>query len=56
MVSQVLRQLGKGMNVAAIVREWRGSISKEAISEAVELANRAFADHAPQYALEPSSK
>lgn len=56
MVSQVLRQLGKGMNLEAILREWRGSISKEAIAEAIELANRAFVDHAPQYALETSSK
>jgi uncharacterized protein (DUF433 family) len=56
MVAQVLRQLGKGMSVPTIIHEWRGSISKEAITEAIELASRAFVDHAPHYALETSPK
>jgi len=46
MVSQVLRQLGKGMSAEEIVREWRGSVTREAIPEALELANRAFVEHA----------
>lgn len=56
MVSQVLRQLGKGMNAEEIAREWRGSVTREAIAEAVELANRAFVEHAPEYALESVPK
>ncbi len=56
MVSQVLRQLGKGMSAEEIVLEWRGSVTWEAIAEAGELANRAFAEHAPEYALESVPK
>ena len=33
MVSQVLQQLGKGLSAEKIVREWRGSVSREAIAE-----------------------
>jgi len=35
MVSQVLEQVASGMVWDAIIEEWRGSISKEAIAEAV---------------------
>jgi uncharacterized protein (DUF433 family) len=44
MVEQVLRQVAKGMTWNAIVREWGGHVSQEAISEAVELARRAFVE------------
>jgi uncharacterized protein (DUF433 family) len=50
MVAQVLRQVAKGMSWDAITAEWRGSITKEAIAEAVELAQRTFEDHAVEYA------
>jgi uncharacterized protein (DUF433 family) len=40
MVSQVLRQIAKGMTADAIMREWRGKVSREAIAEAVEVADR----------------
>src|SRR5437879_10090971 len=50
MVAQVLKQVAKGMSWDAITAEWRGSVSKEAIAEAMELAERAFEDHAAEYA------
>jgi uncharacterized protein (DUF433 family) len=40
MVAQVLKQVAKGLPWDAITAEWRGTISKEAIAEAVELAQR----------------
>ena len=53
MVSQVLEQVTMGMAWEAIVDEWRGKVSLEAISEAVSLASKAFADHIQDYAIEP---
>ena len=53
MVSQVLRQVAKGMSWDAISAEWRGTVTSEAIAEAVELAQRTFEDHAAEYAQEP---
>ncbi len=53
MVAQVLRQVAKGMSWEAITAEWRGTVTSDAISEAVELAQRTFEDHATEYALEP---
>ena len=47
MVSQVLRQLGKGLSAEKIVREWPGGVTKEAITEAIALAAQAFVEHAP---------
>lgn len=52
MVSQVLKQVAKGISWDAIAVEWRGSITREAISEAVELAQRSFEEHAAEYAQE----
>jgi len=52
MVAQVLNQVAKGMPWDEITLEWRGSVSKEAIAEAVQLAQRAFEDHAADYAQE----
>ena len=42
LVSDVLEQVASGMDWKAIIDEWRGSISIEAISEAVKLAKEAF--------------
>lgn len=50
MVAQVLRQVAKGMPWDAITDEWRGVVTREAIAEAVELAQRTFEDHAADYA------
>ena len=53
MVSQVLEQVASGMAWEAITQEWRGSITKEAIAEAVRLASQAFIEHTDEYVLEP---
>jgi len=42
LVAQVLRQVEKGMSWDAIVADWRGSVSREAIAEAIKLAAKAF--------------
>ena len=55
MVAQVLEQVASGMAWEAIVEEWRGSISTEAIAEAVRLAMQAFVDHADEYMVELTS-
>ena len=55
MVAQVLKQVGKGIAWDKIIAEWRGTVSKEAIAEAIELAQRSFEDHAAEYAQEPLS-
>jgi uncharacterized protein (DUF433 family) len=52
MVSQVLEQVASGMAWETIVEEWRGSISKDAVAEAVRLASQAFFEHADQYSME----
>lgn len=52
MVTQVLRQVAKGMSWDAIEAEWRGTVSRDAIAEAVELALRAFEQHAAEDAPE----
>lgn len=54
MVSQVLEQLASGMAWEAIMEEWRGSVTKEAIAEAVRLAGQALLEHADEYAAEPT--
>ncbi len=53
MVAQVLKQVAKGMPWDAITAEWRSTVTKEAIAEAVELAQRTFEDHATEYAQGP---
>ena len=53
MVAQVLKQVAAGMPWGTIVAEWRGEVTEDAIAEAIELAQRAFEDHAVEYALEP---
>jgi uncharacterized protein (DUF433 family) len=55
MVAQVLEQVASGMAWETIVEEWRGSISTEAIAEAVRLAMQAFIDHADEYMIELTS-
>jgi uncharacterized protein (DUF433 family) len=55
MVKQVLEQVASGMAWEAIVEAWRGSVSKDAIAEAVRLAMQAFIDHAEGYRVELTS-
>jgi uncharacterized protein (DUF433 family) len=52
MVVQVLGQVAEGMSWDKITAEWRGSVSKEAIVEALELAQQIFQDHATEYGRE----
>ncbi len=52
MVSQVLEQVASGMVWEAIVEEWHGSVSKDAIAEAVHFASQAFIENADKYLLE----
>lgn len=52
MVWQVLDQLANGMSWDTIVEEWRGSVTKEAIAEAIRLSGKAFIEHAQEYRLE----
>jgi uncharacterized protein (DUF433 family) len=55
LVADVLEQLAGGMAWDAIVEEWRGGISREAIAEAVRLASEAFAERAGHLAFDPAS-
>ena len=52
MATQVLRQVANGMPWDNIIAEWQGKITREAIAEAVQLAQRTFEDHAAQYSKE----
>ena len=45
LVSDVLEQVANGMAWEAIIEEWRGAITKEAIAEAVRLAREALVTH-----------
>ncbi|MEW5988526.1 MAG: DUF433 domain-containing protein, partial [Chloroflexota bacterium] len=50
--ADVLDQVARGMIWESIIRQWRGSIRKEAIAEAIRLARRAFLEHAEEYRIE----
>jgi uncharacterized protein (DUF433 family) len=41
-VAQVLEQVAEGMDWDTIVRQWRGTVPREAIAEAIQLAGEAF--------------
>ena len=53
LVADVLDQVAAGMAWETIIDEWNGSISKEAIREAVQLASQALLRHADEFALGP---
>jgi len=48
LVADVLEQVASGMSWEAIAEEWRGSVTPEAIAEAVRLAREALVAHAPE--------
>jgi uncharacterized protein (DUF433 family) len=52
-VADVLEQVASGMIWESIIEDWHGSITKEAIAEAVQLASQAFLEHVDEYILEP---
>ena len=53
LVSDVLDQVASGLAWETILEEWHGSITRDAIAEAVQLAGRALLDHVDEYTLEP---
>lgn len=50
-VADVLQQVASGMAWETIVEEWHGSVSKEAIAEAVRLAREALLTHRDELAF-----
>ncbi len=50
MVWQVLDLVAQGLDWETITKEWYGSITKEAIAEAVSLASKTFNAHADELA------
>jgi uncharacterized protein (DUF433 family) len=54
MVWQVLEMVGEGMAWQSIIDEFGGSITKEAVAEAVKLASGSFIKHAHEHVLEPT--
>jgi uncharacterized protein (DUF433 family) len=47
-VADVLEQVAMGMDWDVIIREWRGAITKDAITEAIRLARDAFINYASE--------
>lgn len=54
LVSDVLEQIADGMAWETVIEEWHGSISREAIAEALQLATRALLEHVDDYVMQPS--
>lgn len=52
LVADVLEQIAYGMSWDAIIEEWRGALTKEAIAEAVRLAREALVTHASELVTE----
>lgn len=52
LVADVLEQVATGMAWEAIIEEWRGALTKEAIAEALRLAREALVTHAPELVSE----
>lgn len=52
LVADVLDQVASGMAWETIIEEWNGSITQEAIKEAVQLASQALLKHADEFVLE----
>jgi uncharacterized protein (DUF433 family) len=55
LVSDVLDQIADGLAWETVIQEWHGSISREAIAEALQLATRALLEHADDYLLQPKT-
>ncbi len=52
MVWQVLEMVAEGKDWESIIAEWGGSITREAIAEAVQLASKSFVRHAHEHDME----
>ena len=48
LVADVLEQVASGMAWEAIIDEWRGALTKEAIAEALRIAREMLLTHAPE--------
>ena len=55
LVADVLEQVAVGLAWETIIEEWRGSISQEAIAEAVRLARQALLEHTAEYVIGPTA-
>jgi uncharacterized protein (DUF433 family) len=55
LVSDVLEQVATGMSWEAIIAEWNGNVTREAIAEAVALASQALIRHSLELAVKPLS-
>ena len=53
LVADVLEQVASGMAWEAIIEEWRGTLTRDAIAEAVRMAREAPAAYAPKLVSEP---
>lgn len=48
LVGDILEQIANGMDWKAIIEEWRGKLTREAIAEAIRLAREALISHTPE--------
>ncbi len=55
LVSDVVDQIASGMAWETIIQEWHGSITRDGIAEALQLASQALLERIDDYVLEPSS-
>jgi uncharacterized protein (DUF433 family) len=55
LVTDVLEQVATGISWDAIIAEWNGHLTKEAIAEAVGLASEALLRHADDFTFDPVS-
>ncbi len=55
LVADVLAQIASGMDWQAIIEDWHGNISEDAIREALDLASRALIKHADDFVFRPVS-
>ena len=54
LVADVLEQVANGLAWEAIIEQWRGALTQEAIAEAVRLAREALVTYAPELIQETS--
>jgi uncharacterized protein (DUF433 family) len=54
LVADVLEQVALGLAWESIIEEWRDSISRDAIAEAVRLSSQAFLDNSGWHAVTPA--
>jgi len=53
LLSDVLEQIASGMTWEAIIEEWHGHLTKEAIAEGVRLAHQALRTHTKELVSQP---